>query len=136
VVATAHGDGVRAVQEAGADEVVDTDTTELSSIEPGDLALDMVGADPTDPVTLAREGGRAIGLAGAPDTEAAAARGVDASSQYTQVTTAHLDQLRELVDSGVVRPRVAATYSLAQIGEALAHKMGGGVRGKVAINPR
>jgi NADPH:quinone reductase-like Zn-dependent oxidoreductase len=135
VVATVHR-GIVAASEIGADEVVDTDETDVASLEPFDLTLDLVGEDPVQPVTVTKPGGRVVGLRMPPDQEAAAAKGVTAVLQGTEITTERLGRFRELVDQGVLRPHVAQTFDLGDIAGAFAMKEAGGVRGKIAVATR
>jgi len=134
VVATVHR-GV-APSEVEADEVVDTDETDVASLKPFDLTLDLVGEDPVLPVTVTNPGGRVVGLRTPPDQEAAAAKGVTAELQATGVTTERLERLRELVEEGVLRPHLAQTFDLGDIVRAFEMKEAGGVRGKIAIATR
>jgi NADPH:quinone reductase-like Zn-dependent oxidoreductase len=136
VVGTAHSDGVAVVSAVGADEVVDTEQAELTSLEPFDRVLDLVGQDPVLPVTVTKPGGRAVGLLTPPDQQAAEAKGVTAALQGTQQTSERLDRLRELVEQGVLSPHVVETYDLGDIARAFTRKEAGGVHGKIAIAVR
>ena len=136
VVATARGDGVAAASEIGADDVVDTGEFDLTSLEQFDLTLDLVGRDPVLPVTVTKPGGRVVGLAGLPDQEAAAAKGVAAVLQATEVTSERLDRFRDLVEQGVLWPHVGHRLDLGDIARAFELKAAGGVRGKIAIATR
>jgi NADPH:quinone reductase-like Zn-dependent oxidoreductase len=133
VVATAHGDNVPTESDIGVDDVIDTSVTHLASLEPFDLTLDLVGEDPQLPVIVTKPGGRVVGLRVMPDQEAAAARGITATLQATEITTDRLRRFRELVDEGVLRPHLAKTFELSDIAGAFRMKETGGVRGKVAV---
>lgn len=136
VSASAHGAGLAAVAEVGADEVIDTDTSDLDSVEPFDLTLDLVGSDPALPVRVTRAGGRVVALLVPPDAEAASAKGVDVTLQATAVTTERLDRLTELIEESAIRPHVAQVVTLADIARAFTLKETGGTPGKIAIAVR
>ena len=136
VVATARGGGLSAVAEAGADEVVDTDSTDVGSLQEFDVTLDLLGADPGLVVRLTRAGGRVVGLRGAPDADAASAKGVTAVQQGTAVTTERLERLADLVEQGATRPHVSQTVTLGDVARAFALKEAGGLPGKIAVTVR
>jgi NADPH:quinone reductase-like Zn-dependent oxidoreductase len=136
VVATGHRDNVPTPQEIQADEVIDTDRTNVASLDPFDITIDLVGDDPILPVTVTKPGGHAVGLRVAPDPEAAAAKGVTANLQYGQITTDRLNRVAALCLEGVLRPHVAETYDLGDIEKAFRTKEAGGIRGKIAIAVR
>ena len=136
VVATAHGNGVAIMKELGVDDVFDTDVTDLFSLHPFDLTLDLVGLDPMLPVMVTKPGGRAVGLRMIPDQQAAADKGVEAVMQATQITTQRLNRLRDYVEQGVVTPYVPHTFDLSDIAAAFRMKEAGGVAGKMAVKAR
>lgn len=136
VVATARGAGLSAVAEAGADKVVDTDSTDVGSLQEFDVTVDLVGADPGLVVRVTRAGGRVVGLRGAPDADAASAKGVTAVQQGTAVTTERLERLAALVEQGATRPHVSQTATLVDVARAFALKEAGGLPGKIAVTIR
>jgi len=136
VVATAHGAGVEAVAEIGADEVVDTDTTDVAALEPFDATLDLVGQDPFLPVTATKPGGRVVSLMAPADQETAEAKSISTTLQFTQVDTGRLERLRELVEQGVVSPHIVETFALGDISDAFARKEAGGTYGKISVTTR
>jgi NADPH:quinone reductase len=136
VVATVHRGRTAALDGSGADEVIDTDTTDLSSVQPFDLVLDLVGTDPVLPVQVTRPGGRVVGLRTVPDQQAAAARGIEADLQATEVTPERLVRLADWVEQGVLVPTVGAAFDLAEIARAVSTKEAGGVPGKIAVRVR
>ena len=135
-MATLRGNGVAVLKDLGVDDVVDTGTTDLSSLQPFDLTLDLVGDDPMLPVKVTKPGGRVVGLRTMPDQQAAADKGVEAVMQGTQITTERLNRLRDLVEQGVVAPYVALTFDLPDVSRAFSMKEAGGVPGKIAVKAR
>jgi NADPH:quinone reductase-like Zn-dependent oxidoreductase len=121
------------MKEFGVDDVVNTDSTDLSSLAPFDLTLDLVGVDPLLPVKVTKPGGRIVGLRTLPDQQAAAAKGVTAILQGTEITTQRLNRFRDYVEQGVLAPYVAQTFALSDISGAFRIKEAGGVPGKIAV---
>jgi NADPH:quinone reductase-like Zn-dependent oxidoreductase len=133
VVATVHGNGSAVMKEFGVDDVVNTDSTDLSSLQPFDLTLDLVGVDAMLPVKVTKPGGRVVGLRTMPDQQAAAAKGVTAVLQGTEITTQRLNRFRDYVEQGVLVPYVAQVFDLSDISGAFRMKESGGVPGKIAV---
>lgn len=71
-------------------------------------------------------------MLGEPDQGEAAKFGVRAMGQNTQVNTAHLERVAELVEAGKIKVRVDKVFSLEQIKEAFAYQQIG-LRGKVVV---
>lgn len=132
VVASCRG-GLTNIDHIGADQVVDTDDTDVLTLGPFDASLDLVGSDPTTVLDVTRPQGRAVSLIMPPDPERAAAKQVTAMMQAGDVTTARLHRLRELVESGILTPLVTERVPLDDIAKAFEIKAAGGVRGKIAI---
>jgi NADPH:quinone reductase-like Zn-dependent oxidoreductase len=136
VVATVRGNGDAVMNEFGVDDVVNTDTTDLSALSPFDLMLDLVGDDPMLPVNVTKPGGRVVGLRIMAEEQAAAKKGVAVTLQATEITTERLNRLRDFVEKGVLVPYIPQTFSLADISHAFSVKESGGVPGKIAIKAR
>jgi NADPH:quinone reductase-like Zn-dependent oxidoreductase len=136
VVATVHRNGSAGMNESGVDDVVNTDTTDLASLPPFDLTLDLVGDDPMLPVNVTKPGGRVVGLRIMADEPSAAEKGVAVTLQATEITTERLNRLRDYVEKGVLVPHMPLTFSLAEVPRAFSVKEKGGVPGKIAINTR
>ena len=138
VIAVARGRGVDAARSLGADQVVDGSSDDWgSSIPPVDAALDLVGSgDPSSCLALVRPGGRLASLVGQPDQGAAADREIEASLVQIGVNTERLTRLAQLVDAGVVQPRIHESHSLDDIAAAFDSLAAGRVLGKIAIRMR
>ncbi|KUN26642.1 NADPH:quinone reductase [Streptomyces antibioticus] len=80
-----------------------------------------------------RDGGAYVGVI--PQAAPEGVRGVRATAVEVQADGGRLAELAGLVDSGVLRLRVAETFSLADAGKAHAVLAGGGVRGRVVLVP-
>lgn len=138
VIAVARGRGVEAARALGADQALDGGSDDWrSSIPPVDAALDLIAADdPSSCLALVRTGGRLASLVGQPDQAAAAERQIEASLVQTGVNTERLTRLAELVDAGVVQPRIHESHLLDDIAAAFGSLAAGGVLGKIAIRMR
>ncbi len=135
VTATARGKGVEFVKGLGADAVIDLGKDSLRNLAADfDAVLDNVGGDLLQSSFEAvRKGGAIVSLAGMPDAALAEKRGVKASSQFTQVTTARLEGLARLAAEGKIRIAVQRTFPLEQIRDAFAQRERGGVLGKLVL---
>lgn len=136
VATTASTNNIEFVQSLGADEVIDYKTQDFSAIiKDYDAVFTTVRSeDINDVLKSLKTGGVAISLVGPFDDSRASELGVTASAQMTHVTTASLDELRTLVESGAVKPHVFKTYlldSTASAYDALANES---VLGKIAIS--
>jgi len=80
-----------------------------------------------------RDGGVYVGVI--PQAAPEGVRGVRATAVEVQADGGRLAELAGLVDSGVLRLRVAETFSLADAGKAHAVLAGGGVRGRGVLVP-
>jgi NADPH2:quinone reductase len=98
-----------------------------------DLLFDGAGGETRDrAIGAVRDGGRAVTivLAGEP---ARAERGITVEAFAARGDRRRLESLTRLVDSGALRPQVAAVLPLEQAREALARVAGQHTRGKVVL---
>lgn len=135
VVATATGNGVALATKLGADEVIDYKARELADLPKDfDAVFDNVGG-PTFEASLQvlKPGGKAVSMAGQVNEELAKQLKVTAVSQMTKVTTEALDELRKLVEAGVITPHVGKVFDLDHITEAFQAKESGHIPGKIVV---
>jgi NADPH:quinone reductase-like Zn-dependent oxidoreductase len=130
IIATAAADDLSYVRELGADMVVDYQTQSFESVAPEvDAVLDLVGGDTQKrSFQVLRRGGKLISAVSQPDQELASSHGVDATFFLVNVTTRHLTEIGELLDSGASRTRVGTVLPLAEAREA--HLMLEGIRSR------
>lgn len=135
VATTATGEGIEAVKALGADEVIDYKSQDFTeNLSDFDAVFDTVGGDLfTKSLAILKQGGVAVSMIAQADEATVAELGVTAISQFTQVTTAKLDALRELVESGAVKPHVGKVYSLDEIQAAFTSRESDTVSGKVVL---
>ncbi|HEX2621139.1 MAG TPA: NADP-dependent oxidoreductase [Phototrophicaceae bacterium] len=135
VIGTASANNEAFVRGLGADEVVDYKTTPFESvIKDVDLVLDTVGFDTTErSLEVLKPGGILVSMVTPPPAEAAASRNIQAKYMGAQPTTALLNEIAQLIDSGKVKPVISQTFTLDQVQEALRHSQSQHVRGKLAL---
>ncbi len=135
VICTATGDGLDFVRHLGCDECIDYKKFDFDDeVSDCDCVLDTVGGDTyRRSFQVLREGGTIVSMLEPPDPEAMRRYNVTAIFLLTNVTTGALDDLRELVESGVVTPHVERTYKLDEIQEAFLAKERGRVQGKIGV---
>jgi alcohol dehydrogenase len=138
VTATASGDGLKRVQELGADQVIDYKAGDFAAgLRDFDAMFDTVGGEEFGKaLSVLKPGGVAVSMVGAADEVKAQELGVTAINQSTKVTTEALNGLRELVEAGVVKPQVARVFPLDEAAAAFAAWDKGGVTGKVVVAVR
>jgi len=135
VATTATGSGVDLVKALGVDEVIDYKTEDFSTkLAEYDAVFDTVGGDDfAKSLGILKKGGIAVTMAAQVDEATASELGVTAIAQMTATTTEVLDELRALVETGVVAAQIDKTFSLDQIADAFRAKEEGSVNGKVVI---
>lgn len=138
VATTATGDNIQLVKDLGADEVIDYKNqnfeTELHNF---DAAFDTVGGDDaTKVLSVLKRDGVAVSMAGQADESRVTELGVRAFYQMTQITKEKLDQLRELVEQGIVQPQIDKEFALSDIRQAFETLENGSIKGKVVVTIR
>lgn len=134
---TATGKGIELAKALGADEVIDYAVQELDILaKEFDAVFDTVGSEFDSTLALLKPGGTAISMAAQVNEDLAKELEVAAISQMTSVNTESLGKLRELVESGAVKPQVGQVFTLDDISAAFEAKENGQVVGKVAIQIR
>jgi len=138
VLATAGPRSVERVRSAGADEILDYTSAEVSTAvtEPVDVVLNLAPIDPEELAALAllvRPGGVVVNTTvwmPAPSDAVRHVRGVDV---YVRNDAAQLSYLVELVDSGRLRVHIAERVPLADLPALHGRAASGEVSGKVVI---
>ena len=131
VTATASGDSLAYVRELGADDVIDYKVRDFGTRGPMfDAVLDVVGGEVyVRSFAILRRGGAIVSMKQPVDGPLMSQHGVKAFFEITRIRTEDLDRLRQHVNRGAIKIRVERTFTLLQIGEALAAKKHGHVRG-------
>lgn len=135
VATTATGEGLEAVKQLGADQVIDYKTGDFTTaLHDADAIFDTVGhGDFAKSLSVVKKGGVAVSMAEAVDETKAAELAITAIRQSTHVTTEALNKLRELVEKGVVTPQIGKIFPLDQIQEAFEARESGMIKGKIVL---
>ncbi|MER6056186.1 NADP-dependent oxidoreductase [Streptomyces albidoflavus] len=138
VIGTASAPKHDLLRELGADEVVDYRTTDVADAVDGvDMVLDPLGGETrARSVGLLRPGGTLVSLlsgGSAEEAAHAAERGVRTATMLVEADHAGMNAVADLVAAGALRPRVEATFPLAEA--ASAHRLGetGRTTGKIVL---
>jgi NADPH:quinone reductase-like Zn-dependent oxidoreductase len=140
VIATASPRSADRVKSAGADEVIDHTTTELTAAvtEPVDVILNLARIAPEELVALValvRPGGVVVNTVPTIPTPADDERGVRAIGVFVRSDAEQLSRLVQLVDRGELRVDVAERVPLAELPAVHAKAATGALAGKVVVLP-
>jgi NADPH:quinone reductase-like Zn-dependent oxidoreductase len=136
VIATAGPRSNERVRSAGADEVIDHTTSEVTVGEPVDVLLNLARIAPEELVALAalvRTGGVIVNTVPTLPTPADEERGVRAVGVFVRSDAEQLSRLVAMVDRGELRVDVAERVPLAELPAVHARAATGGVSGKVVV---
>lgn len=113
VIAVARQSKAAALQQLGADRVIDLTQQRLEDLQQVDAALNLIGGETVVPsYTLVKKGGVAVTANRPPIAEEAARLGIDAAFVETNVTTEGLNTFARLVTEGKIKPQIAAIETL------------------------
>lgn len=123
------------VKGLGADEVIDYKTQDFSQlIQDYDAVFDTVGGETnTKSYQVLKQGGILVSMVQEPDDTLVEKHGITYVYQSTHATTARLNAISELVDSGILKVHVDKVFPFAEAAEALEYVKTGHPRGKVVI---
>jgi NADPH:quinone reductase-like Zn-dependent oxidoreductase len=136
VIATASAANVEFVRSLGADEVIDyTSVNVEDAVHDVDVVLDTVGGEVTaHSWSMLKPDGILVAVAGMPDPETAAARGVRTSGvAHPAETRPVLEQLAQLVASGELKPQIGQVFPLENAPQAQAASETGHGRGRILL---
>ena len=134
VTVTATGEGIEFAKQLGADEVLDYKAQDFTqAVTNIDAVFDTVGQDFDAALRVLKKGGVAVSMAAPANQALATELGVTAMTQQTKVTTESLNELRELIEAGVVTPQIDQTFTLDTIADAFRAKQNGEIKGKIVI---
>jgi len=113
VIATARQSKAAALEQLGAERVIDITQQRLEDIQPVDAVLNLIGGDAVAPsYALVKKGGVAVTSNRPPIAEEAARLGIQAAFVETNVTTEGLNAFAALVTKGEIKPQIAAVETL------------------------
>jgi NADPH:quinone reductase-like Zn-dependent oxidoreductase len=113
VIATARQSKAAALEQLGAERVIDLTRERLEDVRQVDAVLNLVGGDTVVPsYALVKPGGVAVTANRPPIAEEAARLGIEAAFVETNVTTEGLNAFAALVTDGKIKPQIAAVETL------------------------
>jgi len=135
VYATASGEGVQAVRDDGADEVIDYKKQKFEDVAKDvDLVFDLIGGDTqARSFAVVKPGGALISTVQEPDKAKAAEKQLTAKRYMAEPNADHLKRIGELIDAGKVKVVVAETFPLEQAAAAHASLENDHPRGKIVL---
>jgi NADPH:quinone reductase-like Zn-dependent oxidoreductase len=118
----------------GADEFVDVEQDGWQDdVEATDAVFDTIGGDVlARSVGIVKPGGALVSVAAPPPGDRDDIRAV---FFVRNPNNAQLVEIAQLVDAGRIRPQVGGVYPLADAREAFTAKSGGGIPGRVVLQP-
>lgn len=137
VIATASTSRVETARSLGADEVIDHETTDFTTIDPVDLVFDAAGGDRLvrSPHVI-EAGGRLVSVVEEPPMEACGKAGIEATSYLVENRPDQLAELTKLADTGRLRVLVDRTYPLSDAVDAFRRLQTGEGHGKIVLTVR
>lgn len=135
VIGTASGKNRLFLEELGADEVIDYETEDFTTLVADiDLVLDTRGGKvQQDSVKVLKAGGVLVSTVGIQVQAELKARNIRGAAFMAQSVPADLQQIAKLIDSGAVIPVVSQIFPLKEAAAAQRMVEQGHVRGKVVL---
>ena len=120
VATTAQAKDKDYVSGLGADEVIDYEAQKFDEmLQDFDAVFDTVGGDTyTRSFKILKDGGTIISMVEQPVEGIAKEKNVTALYQSTNVKTESLNELKELIEAGVIKPHVDGEFPLGEAGDA------------------
>ena len=134
VIATASAARVATAYELGADEVIDHETADFTTIAPVDVVFDTAGGDRLQrSVQVLKPGGRLVSITANPPLAECEEAGIEGSYFVVAPNPGQLEDVTRLFDQGLLQVLVDRTYPLVEAREAFRHLQEAGGRGKVVL---
>ena len=138
VIATASPRSIERVKSAGADEVIDHTSTQVTAAEPVDVLLNLAPITPERLDALAahvRAGGVVVNSVPMIPTPSDEQRGVRGIGVFVRSDAPQLAHLVELIDRGELHVDVTERVPLAELAALHARSESGAVSGKAIVLP-
>lgn len=135
VATSVSGDDVEFVKSLGADKIIDYKKQNFADeLRDYDAVFDTAGPLTWDAsIKILKKGGVIVSMNGQPNPELAKENGVTSIGQSTDATPERLKRLKQLVESGKVRPNIDRVFSLEETKLAFEYQESYSPRGKVVI---
>lgn len=135
VIATASADDDEFLRCLGADQVIDYKSTRFEDeVTDVDLVFDLIGGETQDrSYAVIKPGGTLVSALGINAPGKVQERNIRAAGYRMEPSTANLNQMAELLDSGAAKAVVMATYPLERAAEAWNDLLNKHTRGKIVL---
>ncbi len=135
VTATASTAKLALVKSLGADEVIDYRTQDFAAVAKDmDVVFDTLGGDVQEKSwSILKPGGMLVSIVDRPSEDRAKAEGKRAGYVFIGPNAAILTELAQMVDTGLVRPLIAAEFGLDDAAKAQELSETGRATGKIVI---
>lgn len=135
VAATAGAKDLDFVRSLGADEVIDYQSQDFTTIvKDYDAVFDTVGGETNrKSYDVLKPGGTLVAMNDQPDEAKVAAARINYVAQQSRSTSERLQKVAELADQGAIKVTVDRVFPLEQAAEALEYLKTGHPRGKVVL---
>lgn len=135
VIGTASAQNQAFVQELGAAETIDYQTTRFEDIARDmDVVFDTMGGDTQKRSwKVLKKGGILVSIVSPPSAEEAATHGVRAGYVFVQPNAGQLAEIARLVDFGEIKPIVETVLPLSEARQAQERNRKGHTRGKIVL---
>jgi NADPH:quinone reductase-like Zn-dependent oxidoreductase len=124
VIGTASAANIDFLHTLGVDQAIDyTNARFEDAIEPVDMVMDTVGGELLNcALSVVKDGGSIVSIAGKPDREEAQKRHIKADNILVHTKNSHLVQIAHLMATGALKTVIAQVFPLAQAQQA--HQLG------------
>ena len=135
IIGTASEKNLGFVLNLGAHEVIDYHNQDFSEIvKDVDVVFDTIGGETMEKSwKILKKEGMLVSIAGQPDPEKAKEYNVRSSSVFVQPDASILETLRQLIDTGNLKPIIGNVFTLDEIKKAQDLCQSGRARGKIVI---
>lgn len=135
VITTVAAKDVDFAKSLGADEVIDYETQDFTTVlKDLDAVFDTVGGDTAEKsYQVLKTGGGLVSMNAQPNQQLIGKYSINFVHQQSIVTNHYLHELKDLIDSGKLKVFVDKVFNLDDAGQAQAYLEAGGHRGKVVL---
>ena len=135
VIGTTSQENIDFVKKLGADKVIDYKNEKFEEkLKNIDLVIDLVGGDTQKrSLKVIKTGGRLITTVQVGNEEAAKEKNIHLEGFLAQSIPEELEQIKQLIDSGKVKPVIARTMPLRDAAKAQKLSEEGHIRGKIVL---
>jgi len=135
VIGTTSKENIDFVKQLGADEVIDYRNEKFEDkLKDIDLVIDLIGGDTQKrSLKVIKKGGRLITTVQPENQEAAKEKNIHIEGFMAQSLPEELEQIKQLIDSGKVKPVVAEIMPLKDAAKAQKLSEEGHIRGKIVL---